>query len=112
MGVTADERRALRLGQVGMWASSGMPVDRWCELNGVSPSTLYRWIERFRVEEPSVLGGGIERWVDATPALVRGPEPAANGCAPVVVEVGGARVSVPWDGSEGALRAVFSALLP
>lgn len=38
MGVTADERRALRLGQVGMWASSGMPVDRWCDLNGVSPS--------------------------------------------------------------------------
>ena len=36
---------------------SGMPVNAWCEENHVKRSILFRWLRRFRDEEPEVLGG-------------------------------------------------------
>ena len=68
---------------------SGMPVNAWCEENHVKRSILFRWLRRFRDEEPEVLGGfelahagdGRRNWYEAVRKAAAGtpgtrPRPA------------------------------------
>lgn len=79
---------------------SGMPVNAWCEENHVKRSILFRWLRRFRDEEPEVLGGfelahagdGRRNWYEAVRKAAAGtpgarPRPAPPAPVPCFVEV-------------------------
>lgn len=73
---------------------SGMPVNAWCEENHVKRSVLFRWLRRFRDEEPEVLGGfelahagdGRRNWYEAVRKAAAGT-PGTRRPAPCFVEV-------------------------
>lgn len=47
--------------------SSGLPVNRWCELNKVAPSTLYSWMAKFRKEEAELFESrNTSEWIEIT----------------------------------------------
>lgn len=47
--------------------SSGLPVNRWCKLNKIAPSTLYSWMARFRKEEAELFEGrNTSEWIEIT----------------------------------------------
>ena len=50
--MTREQRRE----QVERCLAAGMTVKEWCELNHVSKSTMYYWMERLRKEEPDLFG--------------------------------------------------------
>lgn len=64
---------------------SGMAANAWCEENGVKRAAMFRWLERFRDEEPEVLGGweaahagdGRRNWFEAVRRTNSGIAPAA-----------------------------------
>lgn len=46
---------------------SGLPVNRWCELNKVAPSTLYSWMAKFRKEEAELFESqNTSEWIEIT----------------------------------------------
>lgn len=46
------QRRGMWAGRTGRFLSADMAIKEWCMLNKVSESNLYRWMARFREEEP------------------------------------------------------------
>jgi transposase len=47
--------------------SSGMSNKEWCLLNGVSRSTFYFWVARFKKEELSLLTAqNTAEWIEVT----------------------------------------------
>ena len=46
------QRRDMWAGRIERCLDSGMTIGEWCGLNKVSPSSLYKWMARFREEEP------------------------------------------------------------
>lgn len=46
------QRRDMWAGRIERRLSAGMAIKEWCMLNKVSESNLYRWMARFREEEP------------------------------------------------------------
>ncbi len=46
------QRRDMWAGRIERRLSVGMAIKEWCMLNKVSESNLYRWMVRFREEEP------------------------------------------------------------
>jgi transposase-like protein len=46
--------REMRREQVERCLAADMTVKEWCELNGVSKSTMYYWMARLRKEEPGL----------------------------------------------------------
>ena len=46
---------------------SGLPINRWCELNKVAPSTLYSWMAKFRKEEAELFESqNTSEWIEIT----------------------------------------------
>ena len=46
---------------------SGLPVNRWCELNKIAPSTLYFWMAKFRKEEAGLFEHqNTSEWIEIT----------------------------------------------
>lgn len=47
--------------------SSGLPINRWCELNKIAPSTLYSWMAKFRKEEAELFEQhNTSEWIEIT----------------------------------------------
>ena len=57
MSKRQDQTRRVRREQVERCLAANMTVKEWCELNGVSKSTIYYWMARLRKEEPELFGG-------------------------------------------------------
>ena len=56
MSKRQDQTRRVRREQVERCLAADMTVKEWCELNGVSKSTMYYWMARLRKEEPGLFG--------------------------------------------------------
>lgn len=108
-----QELRETRRQQVEQYLSSGMSVAQWCRLNKISKTTFYKWVDRFKREDPGLFAGRAAQatgdWIelsreglrdsvalakvsDAAPAAHAVPCSAA--CAPIRVTVNGAAVEI------------------
>lgn len=98
---TAQERRDM----VEDCLASDLTTKEWCQTHGILEATMSRWM--------SAMGMGQEEGGDAAPAFVevdlaRLP---ADGAAPaMVVELGGARVTVPHGADERDVRMLLRAV--
>ena len=130
MGMTSLERRKVRRNQVERCLSSQMTIEEWCRLNHVSESTIYRWMARFRDEEPELFGKpAASQWIElsresiaAQTALAVNPKPeapvapvpasaaAGRSPAPIVVHLNGADVAVPAGSAGADISAVLRAV--
>ena len=129
--MTREQRRE----QVERCLAAGMTVREWCELNHVSKSTMYYWMERLRKEEPDLFGDPTcGEWIElsrgsiaartalavrtgdaagALPAVEGSPRPMpvdANAAGAVVVRLNGADVVVPGGVAERHLSMVLRAV--
>lgn len=107
-----QELRETRRQQVEQYLSSGMSVVQWCKLNKISKTTFYKWLDRFKREDPDLFAGSSTQstgeWIelsrtglrdsvalakvsDAGPAT---PSAAPCGCAPIRVTVNGIAVEI------------------
>ena len=76
------ERRNMWADRIERCLSSSMSVGNWCRLNHVSRSCLYRWLAKFRDEEPGRFPRGnaaTTDWLEIT----RGGLADAKGIVPV-----------------------------
>ncbi len=104
----AWRRRVRRFGR------SGMTVARFCEDEGVSTASFYRWRNRLADQGPATRSANTRRWATTgggvqTPAFravrVTGTE------APILIQLpGGVRVEVPVENLD-AVRAALGELL-
>ena len=122
--------REMRREQVERCLAADMTVKEWCELNGVSKSTMYYWMARLRREEPGLFGDPTcGEWIELskgsiserTALAVRPQEPTGGPSAlpegeagtparpsgALVVRVNGADVVVPEGASEAHLSMVL-----
>ena len=121
--------REMRRQQVERCLAADMTVKEWCELNGVSKSTMYYWMGRLRKEEPGLFGDPTcGEWIElskgsiaARTALAVRPTEAATAApgqeveaeAPaqpagaLVVRVNGDDVVVPEGASEAHVSLVL-----
>lgn len=125
--------REMRREQVERCLAADMTVKEWCELNGVSKSTMYYWMARLRREEPGLFGDPTcGEWIELskgsisarTALAVRPQEPTgglsalpegeagtpARPSGALVVRVNGADVVVPEGASEAHLSMVLRAV--
>ena len=125
--------REMRRQQVERCLAADMTVKEWCELNGVSKSTMYYWMARLRREEPGLFGDPTcGEWIELskgsisarTALAVRPQEPTGGPSAlpegeagtparpsgALVVRVNGADVVVPEGASEAHLSMVLRAV--
>lgn len=125
--------REMRREQVERCLAADMTVKEWCELNGVSKSTMYYWMARLRREEPGLFGDPTcGEWIELskgsisarTALAVRPQEPTGGPSAlpegeagtparpsgALVVRVNGADVVVPEGASEAHLSMVLRAV--
>ena len=52
------QRRGMWAGRIERRLSADTTIKEWCGLNKVSESNLYRWMARFREEEPGRFPAG------------------------------------------------------
>jgi len=126
--MTREQRRQ----QVERCLAADMTVKEWCELNGVSKSTMYYWMGRIRKEEPGLFGDPTcGEWIELskgsiaartalavrpTEAAAAAPGPEGEAEAPaqpagaLVVRVNGADVVVPEGASEAHVSLVLRAV--
>ena len=125
--------REMRREQVERCLAADMTVKEWCELNGVSKSTMYYWMARLRKEEPGLFGDPTcGEWIElskgsisARTALAVRPQEPTGGLSALpegeagtpalpsgalVVRVNGADVVVPEGASEAHLSMVLRAV--
>jgi transposase-like protein len=125
---TREQRRQ----QVERCLAADMTVKEWCELNGVSKSTMYYWMARLRKEEPGLFGDPTcGEWIElsrgsitARTALAVRTSEAEHASAPpedaaaapaqpagaLVVRVNGADVVVPEGATEAHVALVLRAV--
>ena len=127
--MTPQQRRSVRREQVERCLASGMTIKEWCSLNHMPESTFYRWLARFRREEPEAFGGGgPSQWIElsreaiaaqtalavsaAASPTARRPEGVRGkaGAPPIVVHLNGADVAVPAGSAEPDVSAVLRAV--
>lgn len=112
-----QELRETRRQQVEQYLSSGMSVAQWCRLNKISKTTFYKWVDRFKREDPDLFAGRAAQatgdWIelsreglrdsvalaklsDAAPAAPSAVHavPCSAACAPIRVTVNGAAVEI------------------
>lgn len=64
--------RAMRREQVERCLAADMTVKEWCELNHVGESTMYRWMSRFRREEPELFSDPTHgEWIQLSRGSIR-----------------------------------------
>ena len=92
--------------EVEAWRASGQSARQYCETHGYSATTLYWWsshLKRAQAAEP----GKSVRLARVVRKRVARP---ASGPAPIVVQVGRARVEVGADTDRDVLSTVLEAL--
>lgn len=65
------QRRGMWAGRIERCLDSRMTIKEWCELNRVSKSSLYKWMARFREEEPGRFprrSSEASNWIKVTAA--------------------------------------------
>ena len=65
------QRREMWAGRIERCLSADMTIKQWCGLNKVSESGLYRWMARFREEEPGRFprrSSKASNWIKVTAA--------------------------------------------
>lgn len=128
----ADEQeiRQTRRRQIEQYLASDMSVVQWCKLNKLSKSTFYKWVERFRHEDPGMFADADQaagNWLEVTRsemsaavAIAKVPEESACAAAPgrgqcdiVVarVAIGAASVEVAAGATEPEIAAVLRAVV-
>ena len=129
------QRRDMWAGRIERCLDSGMTIGEWCGLNKVSPSSLYKWMARFREEEPGrfprrsskasnwikITAGGI---ADAKAIVPAGdpspaePAPAADAerfcgeaapALPIRALVGRVELAIPAGSAESDIAAAMRA---
>lgn len=123
----------MRREQVERCLSTTMTVKDWCALNGVSKSTIYSWMSKFRKEEPALFDEPTSsQWIELTrdsiaakTALVKADTVSDEACdsdhpgqgsvlAPdaraIIVSMNGAAIAVPAGSKEGDVAAVLRAV--
>lgn len=126
------QRRDMWAGRIERCLSADMTIKEWCGLNKVSESNLYRWMARFREEEPGrfprrsskasnwikVTAGGIADAKAIVPARdAAGPEPdgpairgeAAGPSLPIRALVGRVELAIPAGSAESDIAAAMRA---
>lgn len=108
-----QELRETRRQQVEQYLSSGMSVAQWCRLNKISKTTFYKWVDRFKREDPDLFADSAAQstgdWIELSRAGLRdsvalaklpdatdgaAPPAAPCGCAPIRVTVNGIAVEI------------------
>jgi hypothetical protein len=108
-GKAADWRR-----RVGRFDRSGLTVVRFCEKEGVSTASFYRW--RNRLADQRAIAESTDERPTGTPGRVGGaptfqPVRVTRADAPVSIQLpGGVRVEVPAENLD-AVRVVLGELL-
>lgn len=129
------QRRDMWAGRIERCLSTDMTIKEWCRLNKVSESNLYRWMARFREEEPGrfprrsseasnwieVTAGGIADAKAIVPvgnaAKLNSPEragseargEAANPALPIRALVGRVELAIPAGSTESDIAAAMRA---
>ena len=123
------QNRAMRREQVERCLAADMPIKEWCGLNGVAESTMYRWMSRFRKEEPDLFADPTcGEWIELSRASIaartalavrhdNAPASAAKAAVgtgvttnALVVRMGRADVVVPEGATEPHLSMVLRAV--
>lgn len=128
----ADEQeiRQTRRRQIEQYLASDMSVVQWCKLNKLSKSTFYKWVERFRHEDPDMFADADQtagNWLEVTRsemsaavAIAKVPEEGACAAAPgrgqcgrivARVAIGAASVEVAAGATESEIAAVLRAVM-
>ena len=122
-----QRNRAMRREQVERCLAADMTVREWCRINHVADSTMYRWMSRFRREEPELFAEpACGEWIELSRGSIRartalavtggdGPTEEAPlaaarvtaGANALVVRVNGADVVVPEGASEPHVSMVL-----
>ena len=125
------QRREMWAGRIERCLSADMTIKQWCGLNKVSESGLYRWMARFREEEPGRFprrSGKASNWIKVTAggiadakAIVPAGDPAPAGPAcsvggeapaaalPIRALVGRVELAIPAGSAEPDIAAAMRA---
>ena len=128
-----SERRDMWAGRIERCLAADMTVKEWCALNKVAESSLYKWMARFREEDPDrfprrsseasnwmkVTRGGMSDAVAIVPAAgaagvdeaaerSQGPA-AAVAPLPIRALVGRVELAIPAGSSESDIAAAMRA---
>src|SRR4051812_14164775 len=95
--------------EVAAWRASGMPARKFCEERGYSATRLYWWSSQLKRSE----GATVPKKTVPLARVVRRPDDADRSRhqgAPIIVQVGRARVEVSAGADRAALSVVLDAL--
>lgn len=134
MSVNGDAaRRDMWAGRIERCLAADMTVKEWCSLNKVAESSLYKWMARFREEDPERFprrSSETSNWMKVTrrgiadaaaivpAASVEAAEPAdavraqcsaAGPAAPIRALVGRVELAIPADAAEADIAAAMRA---
>ena len=105
------QRREMWAGRIERCLSADMTIKQWCGLDKVSESGLYRWMARFREEEPGRFprrSSGASNWIKVTSAgIADGVKPAP--ALPIRVLVGRVELAIPAGSAESDIAAAMRA---
>lgn len=94
--------------EVAAWRASGLTARKFCEDRGYSVTRLYWWSSQLKRSEPERASPRTRSVPIAR--VVRERSQPARGRAPIVIQVGSARVEVAGDVDRAALSAVLQTL--
>jgi hypothetical protein len=94
--------------EVSAWRASGLTARRFCDGRGYSATRLYWWSSQLKRSGPESSSPGT-RSVRVARVVLERSRPAAE-AAPIVIQVGGARVEVSGDIDRAALSVVLQTL--
>ena len=129
------KRREMWAGRIERCLSADTTIKEWCRLNKVSESGLYRWMARFREEEPGRFprrSSGASNWIkvtaggiadakaivpagDAAPAAPEsadqpmGAHGRDGGALPIRALVGRVELAIPAGSAESDIAAAMRA---
>ena len=119
------ERRDMWARRIERCLAADMTVKEWCELNKVSKSSLYKWMAKFRGEEPGRFArknSGTSGWVKVTRdgiAAAKAIVPADESLAPegpstplpIRALVGRVELAIPAGSAESDIAAAMRAAM-
>jgi hypothetical protein len=114
MALSSDSPKAVAWRRrVRRYGSSGLTVVRFCEEEGVSTASFYRWRNRLAEQELPTRNADARRWAttggEETPVFQ--PVRVRRAETPISIQLpGGVRVEVPAENLD-AVRAVLGELL-
>jgi hypothetical protein len=96
--------------EVAAWRASGLTARKFCEDRGYSATRLYWWSSQLKRSGSESEGSPPRTRSVPMARVVRKRSQPARGRAPIVIQVGNARVEVSGDIDRAALSAVLQTL--